>query len=175
MRKFSKFSWENSKKCIILAYSQQNLKNPSSLFRAFGRKIQIVGKFWENFEKILKVFDKNSLEKLNFYLFLEKLLLKIESSEKTSFFYNSFFNFGEGGTFPVFPPAGATGYCINMPKAEQSFLNPGKSIKASELDFREIVLNIQIKLQTIFEISTHCLRHLRCMFMLIFLGDFYGW
>ena len=36
------------------------------------------------------IFDKNSLEKLNFYLFLEKLLLKIEPSEITSFFYSNF-------------------------------------------------------------------------------------
>ena len=56
---------------------------------------------WESL-KILKFFDKNPLEKLNFYLFLEMLLLKIEPSEITSFFYNNFFNFG-GGTFPAFP------------------------------------------------------------------------
>ena len=61
------------------------------------------------FEKTLKFFDKNSLEKLNFYLFLEKLLLKLEHSEITSFFYNIFSISGGGGTFPVFPPAGATG------------------------------------------------------------------
>ena len=61
-----------------------------------------------NFQKILKFFGKNSFEKLNFYLFLEKLWLKIEPSEITSFFYNNFFNFGGGGgTFPLFPPGGA--------------------------------------------------------------------
>ena len=59
-------------------------------------------KFLENFEKFLKFLDKNSLEKMNFYLFLEKLLLKIEPSEITSFFYNNLFNFV--GTFPVFTP-----------------------------------------------------------------------
>ena len=40
-----KFSLENCKKCIILAYFTQNLTNPALIFRAFGRKTQIVGKF----------------------------------------------------------------------------------------------------------------------------------
>ena len=35
-------------------------------------------------------------------------MLKIEPSEITSFFYNNFFNFGGGGTFPVFPPGRPT-------------------------------------------------------------------
>ena len=60
-----------------------------------------------NFEKILKY-----LEKLNFFLFLEKLLLKIEPSEITSFFYNNFFQFGGGGNVPCVPPAGATVYAF---------------------------------------------------------------
>ena len=51
----------------------------------------------------MKILDENSIEKLTFKLFLEKLLLKIEPSEITSFFYKNFFNFG-GGTFPVFLP-----------------------------------------------------------------------
>ena len=42
------------------------------------------------FEKILKIFDENSIEKLNFYFIfiLKNLLLKIERSETTPFFYN---------------------------------------------------------------------------------------
>ena len=42
--------------------------------------------FWENFG----IFDENSIEKLNFYLFLWNLVAKIEPSEITSFFYNNF-------------------------------------------------------------------------------------
>ena len=64
-----------------------------------------------NFEKILKFFDENSLEKLNFLFFnfyflffSENLLLKIELSEITPFFYNNFFGFWGGGNFPPFPP-----------------------------------------------------------------------
>ena len=75
-----------------------------NFFTRLDEKYKLLG----NFEKILKFFDKNSLEKVNLYLFLEKLLLKIKPSEITSFFYNISFNFGGGGTFPVFPPAGAT-------------------------------------------------------------------
>ena len=101
MRKVSKVSCENSKKCLILAYSQQNFKNPALIFARLDEKYKVLG----NFEKILKFFDINSLEKLNFYLCLEKLLLKIEPSEITSFFYNNFFNFGGGGNVP---PGGAT-------------------------------------------------------------------
>ena len=37
---------------------------------------------------------------------MEKLLLKIEPSEITSFFYNNFFPFGGGGEFSHRPPPG---------------------------------------------------------------------
>ena len=54
-----------------------------------------------NFEKIMKFFDENSIEKLNFYFTLGNLLLKIEPSEMTPFFYNNFFGFRG---FPPFNP-----------------------------------------------------------------------
>ena len=67
-----------------------------------------------NFENIFKIFDENSIEKLNFYfilfyilffiLFFENLLLKIKPSKITPVFYNNFFRFREGG-FPPFPLA----------------------------------------------------------------------
>ena len=67
-----------------------------------------------NCEKILKILDENSLEKWNFYLIFifnfilniifENLLLKIESSKLTPFFFNNFFGFG--GDFLPFPPPG---------------------------------------------------------------------
>ena len=100
---FSKFckkiSYENCKKCIILAYFSKNFtnneltKNTNSweilwnfrkfsnffrkfrkmhyfsifsknltkhalIFRSFGRKIQIIGKFWENYENFWWKFNK---------------------------------------------------------------------------------------------------------------------
>ena len=59
---------------LISMFSQNflNVKNIVTFSRVWTI-IEIVGKFWENFEICL---IKISLEKLNFYLFLEKLLLK---------------------------------------------------------------------------------------------------
>ena len=55
---------------------------------------------WE----ILKFFDENSIEELNFFIFFENLLLKIKLSEITPVFYNNFFRFrGGGGEFPPSP------------------------------------------------------------------------
>ena len=56
--------------------------------------------FWENFESIWWKLNR----KIEFLIFLGKLLLKIEPSEITSFFYNNFFHFGGVGTFPMPPP-----------------------------------------------------------------------
>ena len=69
-----------------------------------------------NFEKILKFFDENSIENLNFFIFyfyfFENLLLKIEPSEITPFFYNKFFGFGGGGNFPLPPWLRPCGYVL---------------------------------------------------------------
>ena len=75
--------------------------------RSFFARLVDKHKLLGNFEKILKFFNENSLEKLNFlflfFIFFENLLLKIELSEITPFFYNNFFGFGGGGISP-FPP-----------------------------------------------------------------------
>ena len=54
------------------------------IFRGFGRKTQSVEKsfvftneilkFLGNFEKILKIVDENSIEKLNFYFYFGKFV-----------------------------------------------------------------------------------------------------
>ena len=77
-----------------------------------------------NFEKILKYFDDNYIEKLNFlFLFaIEKLLLKIELWEITPFFYNDFFGFGWISPFP-----------LGTPLLEMAFY----SGQRSELNFEE--------------------------------------
>ena len=76
--------------------------------RWFFARLDEKHKLLGNFEKILKFFDENSLEKLNFLIFsiyfFENLLLKIEPSEITPVFYNNFFGFGGGGNFPPSPP-----------------------------------------------------------------------
>ena len=78
LENLSKISGENSKNALFRAYDQQNFKK-----QAFFVHL-------ENSEKILKFFDKPSLENLNFS---EKLLIKIDPSEITSFFYKVFFYF----------------------------------------------------------------------------------
>ena len=76
---FGKYLCENLQKSLekIAKNSQFNLfstklKNPALIFWAFGRKIQIVGKFWEIFE------------------FLVRLLLIIERPYRAAFFTISF-------------------------------------------------------------------------------------
>ena len=75
-------------------------KPPFNYYRVWTKNT-LFGKF----EKFLKIFDKNSIGKLNFYRILEKLLLKIEPSEIASFFYNNFSHFGGGvGDVPLAEP-----------------------------------------------------------------------
>ena len=92
-------------KCIISAYFSNKLTISALGFCAFGRKTHIVRKFWDNFE----IFWWKFYRKIEFFIFyfyylffFENLLLKIELSEITPFFYNNFFRFREGG-FPPFP------------------------------------------------------------------------
>ena len=64
-------------------------------------KHKLLGKFWENFES----FWWNFYRKIEFlFLFFKNLLLKIELSKITPFFYKRFFGFG-GGDFPHPLPA----------------------------------------------------------------------
>ena len=84
-------------------------------FRQRLKKVKLLG----NFEKILKIFDENSTEKLNFYFIFifnlifnfifRKFVTKIEPSEIKPVFYNKFFGFGGGG-FPPFPPGYALAF-----------------------------------------------------------------
>ena len=86
-------------KCIIFAYFSKKFSKPCVNFSRVWTKN---ANCWE----ILKIFDETSIEKLNFYFIfifmLENLLLKIEPSEITPFFYHNFFRFG-GGDFPSSP------------------------------------------------------------------------
>ena len=75
-------------------------------FARLGEKRKLLG----NFEKILETFDENCIENWIFILFLflflffENLLLQIEPSEITPFFYNNFFGFGGISPFPLATP-----------------------------------------------------------------------
>ena len=73
----------------------------------FFTRLDEIRKLLGNFEKIkfwMKILKKNWI----FILFFEYLLLKIEHSEITPFFYNNFFGFG-GGDFPPCP-----GYALGI-------------------------------------------------------------
>ena len=58
------------------------------------------------FEKTLNVLMKFD-RKIEFYLFLEMLMLKVQPSEITTFFYKNYFNFAGGGRSLCSAPSGA--------------------------------------------------------------------
>ena len=59
----------------------------------------------QNCWEILKILEENSIEKMIFLLFLEKLLLNIDPWKITPDFYNIFFRFRGGGNVPMTPPS----------------------------------------------------------------------
>ena len=73
----------------------------------------------EIFEKILKIFDENSIEKLNFYFIFRKFVTKNRAfGNNTSFL--QFFSVSGGGDFP-FPPGYALA-CLVLINYLLSFL-----------------------------------------------------
>ena len=111
---FWKFSSENCLKCIVLADFSNKLTNYALIFCEFGQT-QIVGKFWENFE----IFWWTIYRKIEFFIlfififiFFENLLLKIELSEITPFFYNNLFGFGGISSLSPLATPLLVGYCI---------------------------------------------------------------
>ena len=81
-RKFSKSFLRKLRQIHYFSIFFKRFNKPYVTFRAFARKHKFIG----NFEKLLKILDKNSIGKLNF-------LLKIEPSEIPSFFYNNYSHF----------------------------------------------------------------------------------
>ena len=68
------------------------------IFRAFGRKTQIIGKFGES----MQIFQENSIEKLNFSIIFGKFVTKNRAFGNNNLFLQHFFGFGSD--FPIFPP-----------------------------------------------------------------------
>ena len=68
------FHQKIAKNTLFLAYFSKNLTNRALLFARLDENTWL-----GNFGKVLKIFDENSIEKLNFYFIfiLENLLLKI--------------------------------------------------------------------------------------------------
>ena len=71
--------------------------------RIFDEKRKALG----NFEKIVKIFDENAIEKLNFFIFIRKFVTKNRAFGNNTIFLQQFFRFRGGGNFPL-----STGYAI---------------------------------------------------------------
>ena len=89
-RNFSKNLLRKMRKCIILAYFSKNLTNYALIFRAFGRKTQIVGKCWENFEIFWWKFNR----KIAFLIIFGKFVTKNRAFGNNTIFLQQFFGFG---------------------------------------------------------------------------------
>ena len=71
--------------------------------RYFFARLDEKHKLLGNFEKILEIFDENSIEKLNFYLFLGKVVAKNRAFGNNIIFLQHFFRLGGGGSSPPNP------------------------------------------------------------------------
>ena len=134
MNYFSIFSIEFNKPCLnfLRVWSKMTIywkfwENFPRFWKFFFRKLQEMHYFsiffkqvnklcvhflrvWTkntNYWEILKFFDKNSLENLNFlfFIFFRKFVTKNRAFGNNTIFYNKFFGFGGGGDFPLSPLA----------------------------------------------------------------------
>ena len=97
-RKFAKNSLRKLQKMLYFRLFCKKISKPRGQFLRVWTKNTIV---WE----ILRNFWWKFNGKIEFFsIFWENLLLKIETSEITSFFYDNFFRFGGGGSNPPTPP-----------------------------------------------------------------------
>ena len=97
------------RKCIILAYFSKHLTNPALIFRAFGRKTKIVGKFWEKFANFWWKFYRKMEFLFYFYFYFGKFVTKNSAFGNSTIFLQQSFRF-RGGDFP--PPFPAPGYAL---------------------------------------------------------------
>ena len=88
--KFEKFRKKIAKNSLFYPIFNKILETLRNISRVWTKNTNC----WKNFQKFLKIFDKNSIENMKFSLLLEKLMRKLEPSEITSFFSNKFFHFG---------------------------------------------------------------------------------
>ena len=85
-RKFSNNFIRKLLKMLCFSIFFKICNKPCVNFSRVGTEKTVLG----NFEKILKFCEENSIENLNFSLFLENWFLKMKPSEITSLFYNIF-------------------------------------------------------------------------------------
>ena len=70
------------------------------MFRAFGRKTQIVGKIWDNFENFWWKFNR----KIEFLINFGKFVTLNRGFGNNTIFLQQFFRFRGEGNFPPSPP-----------------------------------------------------------------------
>ena len=86
------------RKRIIFAYFSKSLTNHALIFCAFGRKTQIVGKYFEN-------FWWKFYRKMEFLIIFGNFVAKNGAFGKNTIFLQHFFGFFGGGDSPPFPLA----------------------------------------------------------------------
>ena len=80
------------RKIHYLTCFSKDLTNHALIFRAFGRKTQIVGKLWENFESFWSKF----IRKTELLAIFGKAVAKNRAFGNNIIFIQQFFYFGEG-------------------------------------------------------------------------------
>ena len=100
-RRFSKIFIRILLKMNYFAYFHKTLTNHALIFRAFGRKNQIVGKFCEKFENFWWKFQRKIEFFILTYIF-RKFPTKNRDFGNNTLFLQHFFGFG-GCDFPI-PP-----------------------------------------------------------------------
>ena len=112
LRKFLKILkklLERFVKMLYFSISFKRLNKPVFLFRRLDKKHKLLG----NFEKMLKIFDENSIEKLNFIMLFGKFATK-NRAFGNNIFLQQFFPFRGGRSCVPSPPGGAYEPCVNF-------------------------------------------------------------
>ena len=106
VRKFARNSWRKLQKMLYLRIFCKEISKPCVKFsRVWTKNTIVLG----NSEKISKIFDENSMQKLHFYLFLGKFVAKNRNFGNNIIFLQQFFPVrGVAGWTPLTPPAYAT-------------------------------------------------------------------
>ena len=132
MHYFSIFSKTFNKPCV-------------NFLRVWTKKPKLLG----NFEKILKFFDENSIEKLNFFIFyfyfifFSKICYQKLNFRNNTIFLQQFFRFRGGGGFP--PPFLPPGYALDFNCAHKRKF----SLKIEFVKFFLQIFNFRIILITV--------------------------
>ena len=108
-----------------------------------------------NFEKISKIFDENSIEKLNFYFIFPKFVTKNRALGNNTSFLQQFFSVSGGGGIPPLatPLMGTCAFsfaAIHWPSQGKGiFLKMGKFVRRQMLLFSGAISIKSVKIKKI--------------------------